>query len=291
MKKIFIFMLAFVLCANFVFSQKTISRKMSIHQPTTVEIPFTLDHHLIVIKGKLGKENNNEYDFIFDTGATGIYIWDSIAKRQAYTEVGKVKEISPEGNDMGEHTIININNLYFKNLFIKLDATLMPKEEIFSPTAIGVVGLSAFDGYVVTIDYKRKKILLKRGALKKAKDVISLNESQILEGNILLNGNIVPAHFDCGAPSYISIPIAMKDKCKLLTEPKIIGKARTVGGEMDILAAQFDGTILIGSIKLIDPKIEFVTANFPAVNIGFRFFNTYKISMDIKNKLMKIENP
>ncbi|TAE28580.1 MAG: hypothetical protein EAZ92_08070 [Candidatus Kapaibacterium sp.] len=257
-------------------------------QPSKVEIPFTLDRHLIVLKAKAGK-GAEEYDIVFDTGAAGFVISEEFVGKQGYAEVGKSKMMSPEGKEMGDRTIVKVHNLSFNTLPISMDAVAEKKEMILSPTAIGIIGLAAFDGYIVTIDYSKRKLLLTKGTLPAGKNIIVLNESPILEANIMLNGKTVLANFDCGAPSYISIPTNMKDKCSFKTEPRVVGKAMTIGGEMDILAAQFDGTITIGSVTMKDPQIELVTANFPAVNIGYRFFNKNKISIDVRSKRMRIE--
>jgi hypothetical protein len=257
-------------------------------QPSNIEIPFTLDRHLIVLKGKADKDEQ-EYDIIFDTGSSVFVLSEDFVSKQGYAEVGKFKGMSPEGKEMGEKSIVKVNNFSFKNFPISSDAAVEKREMIFSPTAVGIIGLAAFEGYIVSIDYQNRKLLLTKGVLKTGKNVIALNESPVLEGNIMLNGRAVPAHFDCGAPSFISIPVRMKDKCAFKTEPRVVGKAMTIGGEMDILAAQFDGTISVGSVIMKDPQIELVTANFPAVNIGYRFFVKNKISIDVKNKRMSIE--
>ncbi|MCU0428285.1 MAG: retropepsin-like domain-containing protein [Candidatus Kapabacteria bacterium] len=243
---------------------------------------------MIVLKGNSGK-GTEEYDIIFDTGAAVFVLSEDFVSKQGYALVGKFKGMSPEGKEMGEKSIVKVDNFSFKNFPISSDATVEKKEMIFSPTAVGIIGLAAFEGYIVSIDYQNRKLVLTKGVLKAGRNVMTLNESPILEGNILLNGKAVKAHFDCGAPSFISIPVRLKDKCAFKTDPRVVGKAMTIGGEMDILAAQFDGTISVGSVTMKDPQIELVTANFPAVNIGYRFFIKNKIRIDVKSKRMSIE--
>jgi hypothetical protein len=167
----------------------------------------------------------------------------------------------------------------------------LPKRqsEKLQANIIGIIGLSFFKNQIVTIDYQNRKLILQKGRLAANKNALVLNESPILESNITVGTNVLPAHFDCGAPSFISIPAGMKDKCKFKTTPVLIGRARTVGGEMDILAAQLDGNITIGSIMLKDPKIELLTADFPAVNIGYRFFSKYLVGIDYAKKLLIIK--
>ncbi len=291
MKTFINFIILFFFCYSTAQSKTLKLLNFPKNNQTEYKIPFKLDRHLIIIAGYLGTENPKKYDFIFDSGTSGVYLLDSLAKVYNYAEKGKVKEISPEGIDMGYATLVKLNALSFENLAVACDATLMPKEKLFSPTAIGIVGLSAFNGYVITIDYTNKQLVCTKGKIKKAKNLLTLNKSDILETTILVGNKSIPAHFDCGSPMFISIPKAISEKnnFKYKTEPKLVGRARTVGGEMDILLGQFDGNIAIGNVMLNEPRVEIVTANFPAINIGYRFFVQYNVSIDFKNKRMKIE--
>jgi hypothetical protein len=285
----FYFIAALVAVLNpFAFSQKGSSIKQT--ETPSYEIPFKLDDHLIMIKGSFDN-HSKEYDFIFDTGTSGLVLLDSLSKFYHYIEIGKEKQMSPEGKYMGDRSVVQVDNLSFGSLHIKNKASLVDKEGIFSATAKGIIGLSAFDGYVITIDYTNQKLLMRKGNLEKGKNVLKLGSNDILEADIILNNKTIPTHFDCGSPFFISIPNSIKEKYNLTfkTKPTLIAKARTTGGDMDIFASQFDGNIKIGSIVLNDPKVELVTANFPAINIGYQFFIQYRMSIDFKNKLMKIE--
>lgn len=48
-------------------------------------------------------------------------------------------------------------------------------------------------------------------------------------------------------------------------------------------------TVSIGSVLLKDPRVKLITADFPAVNIGFLIFNKYLVGTDYTNKLMQIQ--
>ncbi len=284
--------LMFLFSVILLLNHSVYSQRSKNKQPvkSVYEIPFKLDRHLIIIEGTFGNDNTQKHDFIFDSGSSGVYLSEQLSKEHNFSEVGKVKAISPEGKDMGDRSVVQINGLNFQDLSISCEAGVVPSEEIFSSTAVAIIGLAAFEGYVVTIDYSSKKLIFRKGSLTKGKNILKLNSSSILEANILVNGKLIPAHFDCGAPFGISIPKAIAEKYNLtfMAEPKLIGKARTVGGEMDILSAQLNGDVRVGKIVSKKPEVELLTANFSAINIGHRFFINHKISIDFTNKLMEI---
>jgi gag-polyprotein putative aspartyl protease/Aspartyl protease len=250
------------------------------------EIPFTMDRNLVIIKGKLG---NEEADFIFDTGTKGIVISDEVAQKQRFKKSGTAKMGSPNSPTMEELPTVIIPKLDFNGLILnKTNAVAVNPQNIFSPTAVGIVGMSAFEGNLITIDYKNAKLIFKKGQLTPNKNTIEIDPTMILEGKISLNGKQVLAHFDCGSPNFIAIPKEWTADYKLKSEPKLMGKGMTPGGQFEVYIADFDGDIAIGSLVLNNPKVELLTGNFPAVNLGFRFFSKYLITIDTKNKLMQI---
>jgi hypothetical protein len=285
-----IFLFIFISKFGFVFSQKSIV-KTNIKNNTSYEIPFTLDRHLIVLKVKFGKDTNTSYDLIFDTGTPGLYLQDSFIFKQGFKKISEMTEISIEGKDMGKRDIVVVDKINISNFILKTTAVKMPSEELFSPKAVGIIGLSAFNGYIVTIDYTNQLMKLKKGNLKNEKNLLKLNANSILEANIIVNNQTIPAHFDCGAPTFISIPESFVEKCNIQfkNKPKLLGRAQTPGSVFDILTAQLVGNMKIGNLDLENPQLEMVTAKFPAINIGYQFFKQHRVRIDNLNKLMQID--
>lgn len=253
---------------------------------TQFEVPFTMDRNLVIIKGKL--QNKEIHDFIFDTGTTGIVLSEEIAAKYRLKSKGFTVMKSFDGESKEKVRNVVVSSLNFNGLNLRnIKAASVKPENIFSPNAAGIVGLSAFNGNLVTIDYKNSKLIFKRGALKPGENTIPINAENILEAQIELNGTKVPAHFDCGAPGYIAIPKEW-DTYKVKSEPVLRGRGRTPMGEFEVYAAEFDGVITVGNIVLNNPKIILITGKFPAVNLGYEFFKQYKITIDAKSKLMEI---
>ena len=253
------------------------------------EVQFTMYRNLIIVQGEINNQEN--CNFIFDTGTNGILLNDSIVKFHNLKAIGSKVIESPNGNVKEKVKSVIIPSLKFNGLNLKnIEAIAVKPQDIFSPNAIGIIGISAFNGYIITIDYQNTKLIFKKGELKLNNNSIPIEADNILEAKINLNGKKVLAHFDCGAPGYIAIPMEWKSELKLKSEPVLIGKGKTPGGEFEVYASQLDGEITIGKLVLKDTQITLVTSGFPAINLGMEFFKKHSISIDGKNKLLQIES-
>lgn len=279
MKKFLYLILTFCLLATTAFAQKS----------KQFEVPFKMDRNLVIIQGKM--QNGEMNDFIFDTGTGGIIINKEVAEKYKLKSKGLVKFKNILSNKTETVESYKISSLDFNGFVVKNKTSLaVAPENIFSPTAIGIIGLSAFEGNLVTIDYKNSKLIFKKGSLKPNEKTIPINLNPILEANIELNGKKVLAHFDCGSPNYIGIPKQWNADYRLKSEPVLRGKGRTPAGEFEVYSSEFDGEIAIGNLKLKDPKVTLLTGNFFAVNLGYQFFKQYLITIDSKSKLMQIDS-
>ena len=278
MKKLVIVLLASILFVNVGLAQKG-----------TIEIPFTMDRNLILVKLKMtGKK---EYGFIYDTGTTGLVLSETLVKEQnlkitGTTTIQSPNSAQPDNVNTVVIPIVKLNDFEIKNL----DGIALPPQQIFSPNASGIIGLSAFKGNLVTIDFKSSKLIVKRGALDISdKAVIKVDLLHAPEAYVKVNGEEMLAHFDSGGPEAISFPMEWKSKLKLKSEPVLFAKARTPGGEVEVYTSQLDGTISFGSIEFKDPNIMLVTGGFGAINFGSPFFQNYTTTIDMANQLMRFD--
>jgi hypothetical protein len=278
MKKIAIVLLASILFIN-----------VGIAQKGTIEIPFTMDRNLILIKAKVN--GKKEYGFIYDTGTTGLVLSEKLVEENKLkitgtTTIQSPNSVQPDKVNTLVVPVLNLNGFKIKNL----DGVAVPPQQIFSPNASGIIGLSAFKGNLVTIDFKNSKLIVKRGELDRSdKAVIKVDLSRAPEAYVKVNGEEMQAVFDCGGPEAISFPMEWKSKLKLKSEPVLFAKARTPGGEVEIYKSQLVGTISFGSIELKDPNITLVTGGFGAINFGSPFFQKYTTTLDMVNQLMRFE--
>jgi Aspartyl protease len=266
MKKLVIMLLASILMINVGLAQKG-----------TTEIPFTMDRNLMLI---------------YDTGTTGLVLSETLVQENKLKITGKTTIQSPNSAAPDQVNTLTVSTLKLNSFEIKnLDGVAVPPQQIFSPNAAGIIGLSAFKGNLVTIDFRNSKLILTKGKLDISDEkVIKIDLSKVPEGYVKVNGEEMLAHFDCGGPEAISFPMEWKSKLKLKSEPVLFAKARTPGGEVEIYKSQLVGTISFGSIELKDPSITLVTGGFGTINFGSPFFQKYTTTIDMVNRLMRFDS-
>ena len=244
------------------------------HLKGVTEIPFTMDRNLMLIKAKVN--GKKEYNFIYDTGTTGLVLSEPLVQENKLKVTGTTTMQSPNSIEPDKVNTVVVPKLKLNGFEIKkLDGVAVPSQQIFSPNASGIIGLSAFKGNLVTIDFKNSKLILKKGALdSKDKNVVKVDFSRAPEAYVKVNGEDMLAVFDCGGPTEISFPMEWKSKLKLKSEPVLFAKARTPGGEVEVYKTQLDGTISFGSIAFKDPAIMLVTGGLGPLNLETRSFRS-----------------
>jgi len=279
MMKVAIVLLASILFIN-----------VGVAQKGTTEIPFIMDRNLILIKAKVNCKK--EYGFIYDTGTTGLVLSEELVEENKIKVTGTTTMQSPNSVEPDKVNTVVVPKLSLSDFEIKnLDGVAVPPQQIFSPKAAGIIGLSVFKGNLVTIDFINSKLVLKNGKLDASdKSVIKADLSRAPEAYVKVNGEEMLAVFDCGGPEAISFPMEWKSKLKLKSEPVLFAKARTPGGEVEIYKSQLVGTISFGSIELKDPNITLVAGGFGAINFGSPFFQKYTTTIDMVNQLMRFDS-
>jgi Aspartyl protease len=279
MKKVVIVLLASILFVN-----------EGIAQKGAIEIPFTMDRNLMLVKAKVN--NKKEYSFVYDAGTPGFMLSETLVKESKLKVTGITSIQSPNSAQPDKVNTVAVQAIKLNGFEVLNPAAVaVPPQQIFSPNASGMMGLSAFKGYLVTIDFKNSKLILTKGQLNISdKAVIKVDLAQVPQTNVNVNGVEMLAHFDCGGPEHMSFPLEWKSKLKLKAEPALFARGMTPTGEIEIYKAQLVGTISFGSIELKDPFITMVTGGFPAISFGSPFFQKYKPTFDMNNQLMRLED-
>jgi Aspartyl protease len=262
--------------------------KSTITSKDVIEIPFTMDRNLILIKASINNEPENSY--IFDTGTQGVVLNKTTASKYNLKGEGFTRTGSPNDTIGIEVRNIDIPMLSVNGFTAKNVKSIEVEDQgILTPNAVGIIGISLFKGKLITINYKESKLIIANGELKQSdKAVIKVNLSQVIESEIKVNQQLMAVYFDSGGPEAISFPLEWKNKLTLKSDPVLFAKGRTPSGEVEIYKSQLDGIILIGNIELKDPKITLVSGGFNGINIGFPFLKEYVTTIDMNNQLMKI---
>jgi hypothetical protein len=264
-------------------------KKANDHSPKQVEIPFTMDRNLTVITLKIN--DAGDFSFIFDTGTEGIVLSETVAQQLQLT--GEGFTLTGRPNDPNPVQARNIQGIALAAngwRVAEQSGIALKTEDIFLPPGVaGIVSLSTFKGYLVTIDYGQSKIILRKGELSpKDRQVFAVDMQQIVATNIMVNGISVPAHLDSGGPEALTFPWEWQALLNLKGEPKKFAKAMTGSGEVELYKAQLSGSVVVGGITLMDPMITLVSGGFEAANIGYPFLREYLLTIDAAHQLARL---
>ena len=232
--------------------------------------------------------------FGFDTGAqAGPRIDASLVETLKLKATGQAQAIDPSGRNPQTSETFKLDSVVIGSLKLA-DVTVASRNYKNSPRPLkidGILGLSVFADYLVTLDFPAKKLRLDKGELPKADgaDVIDYkNAAGITEVDLSVGDKKIKAHLDTGnAIGAFVFPTAFAEKLSLAGEPRVVGRARSASGDMEIKQVQLKDVIKLG-------RHEFpgATIVFPALgdigNVGLKTLSQFVITFDQKNERVRL---
>jgi predicted aspartyl protease len=258
-----------------------------------LEIPIKIDGGMptveVMVNGK------GPFIFRFDTGAQGgARIDSSLMEKLALKSSGQLRATDGSGRNLQMAERVKLESIEIAGLRFT-DVTAGSRNYRKSPRPLnidGILGLSLFSEFLVTLDYPAKVLRLEKGELPKA------NGAEILDykskgGIPLLEMHVgdtkIDAHLDSGnMVGAFVLPTAFVEKLTRASEPVVVGRARSASGEMEITQVQVKEMIRLGGHEFPEP-----TVTFPALsdigNIGAKTLNQFVITFDQKNERVRLK--
>jgi hypothetical protein len=258
-----------------------------------VTVPMEIVDGRPVVPVTLG--GRGPYRFILDTGAHGSVISKGLADELGLPVSGDSELRSPAGGSSVPAKLVAIDRLALGGASASgVVAATMDFAALFpSPTAPkGVLSPSAFPGVLLTLDYPRAEVVLRRGELP-APDGSEIFEYAPEDGDglpmipLTVAGRPVKAHLDAGSPGGISLPKPMAADLPLASPPVEKHRARTVDKEFVILGAPLEGRVQVGRYTLENPDLSFT--DLPMANVGYEFLRRYAVTLDVRNHRVRLE--
>lgn len=252
-------------------------------------VPMQLADGLPVIPAKLG---NREINLGFDTGAPGGPGMDpAIIDAQKLTKVGEAQMTDPSRKNMLTVGLFELRDLKIGNVTIDKWVVVAnpprPSRRLAEPD--GIIGLTAFAGYVVTIDYPGRRILFTKGKLPSPDGRSSFHyEGEIPGVTLSLEGHPIEAHIDTGNARYgLIVPEQLASQLADYPSRFPIGIARTVNNKFDLMAVPVHDS-KVGAFPLYAG-----TAAFPSVagkaNIGSLILQDLVLKVDPANSIVSLQ--
>jgi hypothetical protein len=232
--------------------------------------------------------------FGFDTGAqAGPRIDSSLVGKFNLKSTGEVQATDPSRRNFQTSQTYKLDSLSVGNLRLT-DVTVISREFKNSPRPLkvdGILGLNAFADYLVTLDFPAKKLRFDKGELPKSDGAEILdykNEAGITVVDLTVGDKKIKAHLDTGnAIGAFVFPTAFAEKLNFTGEPRVIGRARSATGDMEIKQVQLEDVIKLGHHEFPDAMIV-----YPALgdigNIGVKTLNQFVMTFDQKNERVRL---
>jgi Aspartyl protease len=272
-----------VVCSFSIVGQSSRSTNLSI------EFEGSMPRVKAMINGK------GPFQFTLDTGARMQAAVNSTVITQLKLQPnGQVRVSDPSGRnpklfDTVVLDSISLGDVEFRNVpAVSQEPRMGPNDS----GADGVLGLSLFSEYLLTLDYPCKQLNLSHGGLPMTDGaaVLAYENSEVTPVVEITIGNTkMKAHIDSGnMVGSFNLPTTLVEKLHLTSQPITIGRVRTVSDEIEMKEARLSDNIKMGSFVFSQPTITFPSIA-GEVNIGLKTLREFSITFDQKNKRVKFE--
>jgi hypothetical protein len=229
----------------------------------------------------------------FDTGAPGGPLLDAaIIAEQKLTRSGEARMSDPSFRNVLTVPLYALLDLKVGNLSIgRWTASARPLREtrrLAEPD--GIIGLTAFAGYVVTIDYPSGRILFTKGRLPEPDGKTSFKyDGPIPRVPLSIDGKVIDAHIDTGNARYsLILPETYATGLAGYASRFPIGIARTVNNTFNLMA------LPVTEAKVGDLPLYSRTAAYPGPsplrgNIGSPLLKDMTIKVDPAHGIVALE--
>jgi predicted aspartyl protease len=257
-----------------------------------LEIPMQFDGGMptveVMVNGK------GPFVFGFDTGAQADPRIDvSLVEKLNLKSTGQVQATDPSRRNFQSSETYKVDSIAVGSLRLT-DVTVIGRNFQNSPRPLkvgGILGLNAFAGYLVTLDFPEKKLRFEKGELPKSDGAEILdykNDAGIVQIELSVGDKKIDARLDTGnAIGTFVFPTAFAEKLSFVNEPRVVGRARSATGEMEIKQVQVKDVIKLGRHEFADASIV-----YPALgdigNVGVKTLSEFKITFDQQHQRVRL---
>lgn len=257
-----------------------------------IEIPLGLEGGMPAIELMV----NGQGPFLFgiDTGAQGgSRIDSSLVEKLKLKSSGQVQATDGSGRNPQTVETVKLDSIAIGNLrFTDVEAGSRNFKNSPRPIKVdGILGLSLFSEYLVTLDFPKKMLRFERGELPKSDGAEILDyksERGIPLVELSVGSTKIDAHLDSGnSIGEFVLPAAFVEKLTKSSEPRVVGRARSASGEMEIKQVQIKEIVRLGRHEFPD-----ATITFPALgnvgNVGAKILSQFALTFDQQHQRLRL---
>lgn len=259
---------------------------------STVTVPLDLTKGLPVVQVTLN--GKGPYNFALDTGAAGTVISESLAQELNLEVRGQAEVHSPAGNHPLPGKIVSVDRLELgKAVLTNVFAIAFDASNVFrTPDAPrGVLSANSFAGYLLTLNYPKATMELRRGELPEADNIQTLDfdaSRPLISIPIRVGGIELRADLDSGSVSGIVLPAKYAAQLPLIGGLTQGETRHTVDATVEHQKGTLNGQVRIGGITVQNPDIMFSNIAKEG-NLGSKFLSRYVVTLDRKNHRIQLK--
>lgn len=233
--------------------------------PAEITAPYTVENGQQIVQ--LYLNGKGPFGFVFDTGAAGLIVSSALRDQLQLQTAGTDTANSPGGEGF-EVEVVTLDAVGLAGAQVSdVEATVMERLPFGVP---GVIGPSVFR------DYGRFAIDFPKGEMKIGGEVHDWPnktwipfgaDAPLLDIDLHIGGQIIPAHIDSGAPQALALPEKYEVNMALVAPAVVVGKASTIDRTFDIKEAAIDLSLDIGDARIDLNRVTLF--DMPYGNIGF----------------------
>jgi hypothetical protein len=250
--------------------------------PDSTTVPISIVGGRPVIEAYIN--GDGPFKFVLDTGATHTMVSKDLVDRLRLPESGSVLVGAPNSNQLLRAPQHRVRELRIGDLkFFGVKATAILDQNFRAQIrADGVVSAQDFRGYLVTLDYRQRQVVVEPGRLPEADgqtvfDCVEKFGLSAIELDVM--GIKTLFHLDTGSPFYIALPGEMLTSLTYDRKPEMVGMASTIAGLFLLYVGKLGGDVKFGKFTIEKPTVE-VMDQMPIGNLGYRFFRDYRVTFD-----------
>lgn len=244
---------------------------------------------------------NGEGPFLFylDTGASVTTLDTAFVEKMKLPVTGKTRVQGP-GQDSGiESDIVLIEQFQMGGIHVEeFEAAAFDRSSFSGGEDLaGSLGLSVFGELPFEIDYSNDQITVGGDGLPEAdgKSVLSCKfDGPVPFFEIQLGNDTFDAAFDSGFAGLLLVGEETAKKLTFPNELEILGKARTVSGEYEIMGGQIDGDLKVGDQTTANPNLAImptILVDREICVLGLAWGSGMSITYDKKNGRVRFRKP
>jgi hypothetical protein len=156
----------------------------------------------------------------------------------------------------------------------------------------GIISLSAWKDYLVTIDYSRWRLTFERGGLPEpnGKDVFALSATRDLQLPLSLAERSIECRIDPLFPGGLLLPTSDLGELPTSGKPREWGVYNTREGAVHVREARLATTLTLGPYEVKAPVVMLADDADTAM-IGTQWLRRFSVTYDLTNARARLERP